>query len=129
MQAPEEVVPFVNEHLDLDNTPPAATDGLVIEFVPELEHHSIKGRCERWSSGRMIIKLVKAYWDGCNSDARRVLIHHELGHCLRKYEHRGEERPDTVVTSLMWPYLLKTEHYVAYRKEYHKEMVTKKWEP
>lgn len=81
-------------------------DNLSIHFIPALDG-SVIGEC--WDRGHGTtgipsILISKEYWDYANDVERRVLLFHEMGHCVLWRDHVETWQPFGV-TSIMYPYL------------------------
>lgn len=93
--------PFVDEYLTIINKEcledqinyPKKT---AIFYTNSFPDNQIAGECERWDGGWDII-ILRSEWDKITPDDKRVLIFHELSHCMLLKEH--VESPDNYMYS------------------------------
>lgn len=123
----DDLKPFVDAHIKLGGVYDLSSLTIVLE-VPDPNNRLIVGQCELWSDGRKVIRLDPDYWNSVGYYEKQALMHHELGHCIRSYEHRGTlDIRTSNFTSLMYPHTLPNGMYRGSVNKYNEELVNKEW--
>lgn len=71
-----------------------------------------------------IVGISKTYWEKCDPTERRILIFHELGHCLLGRAHEPVDVADPM-SSIMEPELIEEDEYLANKQYYDSELFFK----
>ena len=88
-----EFAPYVNEFRDILKANNVAdlysnVDGVSIEFAPS--DHGEDARCSYRFIAPPLITVRKEVWDVADDSSKRMLIYHELGHCVLGRDHTEE---------------------------------------
>lgn len=97
-------------------------DSLPINFEPL--KGTVVGVCFYIPSGNEIF-IDPVYWNNVNENKKRILILHELGHCVLNRRHKND-RHNGVHLSLMNETVINGSDYNEYYDFYHTELLTRK---
>jgi hypothetical protein len=103
---------------------PTTVGSIVIDYDPFTATDLVDlGQCE-W--GNLFhsphIRINKEQWNRLGETARRILLFHELGHCVLNRDHRTDLRSDQSPASIMFPSLLRSSTYENSRDYYWQEL-------
>lgn len=91
-------IPYYNDFYMQYGVMPAVS----IEFK-KLNAPVIVGVCDQYTDGYRQIQIDKNTWDSIDSNAKFVLIFHELGHCVFNRLHNRQVLNDGCPASIMNP--------------------------
>ena len=94
---------------------------LIINEFGDLGVGSRRAQCEL-GSGTPRIVVDRKYWEGYNEDERRMIMLHELGHCVLFRMHKEDEFDDGTPYSLMNPLLFDESLYLSSQEHYLHEL-------
>jgi hypothetical protein len=101
---------------------PIVAIDLVIQFG-QMEAAGQRGLCSIRGGDTPVITVEKAYWDRVDEMARGILMFHELGHCLSRRNHDTARDPESgLPDSIMYPYLLTKDQFLARQEKYLAEL-------
>jgi hypothetical protein len=127
----DEVAPYVVSYLALaaEYGMPASEERLEagsIRLVDSLDvdDPSILAICQGKNARYWRILIRKDVWAKANDTERKLLMYHELAHCVHGMDHRGE-RDGFSVTSIMYPNMLPAEFYLKQQKAFDRELFTR----
>lgn len=122
--------PYVAEFeaASIEANRPMIVDDLIIEFGPEEDFDvNQEARCIQKEGATPVIQVNPTRWANLDSNQRSFLMIHEKGHCVLKRDHvqtihLSEDRLEWVPDSMMYPYMLKGDHYARHRSELIQEL-------
>lgn len=88
---------------------PLSIDDISIHFDSSLDVTTL-GECRRYSQGTPLILINQQDWPNENDVIHRVLLFHELGHCILNREHLNT-LTNGIVTSIMYLYMQNSSMY------------------
>lgn len=83
--------------------------------------YGILGRCLKYSNGNRLIQIDPSYWTELNDSERKVLIYHELGHCVLGRPHSDKRELNIPLSMMNWA-LLDFSKYEEFSQEYELEL-------
>jgi hypothetical protein len=96
------VQPFVNEfHVDATAYGLGTIDenGLIVQFgTLWTDTSTVIGLCQT-SDGSPLVTLDQRWFDNADDESRRILVYHELGHCLLGQVHRPDSIMEPIILS------------------------------
>jgi hypothetical protein len=90
-----------------------------IEFVSMFPTNNELAQCEM---GFDHVEVRRDYWEMLSETSRKVLIFHELGHCIFNRIHRNDVYDDNCPKSIMSTYLMSDSCYNAHSQDLLKEL-------
>lgn len=82
------------------------------------------GVCLRYSSGVNEVIIDEEYWNsGISYYRQKIIIFHELGHCLLDRGHK-DEKYRGYYKSIMNTFIIRAEDYQEFEEEYYRELFT-----
>ena len=71
--------------------------GVTIQFADTstIPPGGVVGQCSNASWGSSTVTIDAKYWAGCSDVAKKVLLYHELGHCVLSEGHTSD--PDDIM--------------------------------
>ena len=106
---------------------PIQITDLIVRFSPDLGDN-VLGECWTGGSSTPTIYISMRYWPYETVVYRRIIMFHELGHCVLNREHEltGRIRNGYCTpSSIMWPYIIdETNMYLTNWNDYMVELFT-----
>lgn len=98
--------PYVNDFVDEGRSEGVTIviDNLSVRFADDIPGVAI-GQCSMFDHGTVgtpSIIIERAYWDSHSEIAKKVVIFHELGHCVLFREHVWGWTASNIVASIMY---------------------------
>ncbi len=106
------------------------TDITVIDFKPSTYMNSgsggtVVGVCEVYSNNTKQIHINSDWWPTTTETPKRILMYHELGHCVFNRNHDSRTMSDGKPNSLMNPILdIVVPYFLNHRNYYLEELST-----
>lgn len=91
-------------------------DNLIITFNHIDQHLGECNMYDHGTTGIPTIYINEVQWNYYSETSRKVMIFHEMGHCVLWREHSAS------FYSIMYPYLLGDSMYIYYWNDYMKEL-------
>jgi len=122
---PKEFLPLVNDFVAEGFTQgrsAQALDHSRLTMAFGTTEGNVIGLCYSGQGYKPSIVISRRFWDESSDTARKLVLHHELGHCVLDRRHREGRFTNGNPMSMMYPIILADQTYLAYQDYYEREM-------
>lgn len=119
----EEFKPYYSEFIDDLNlrNRRVSYSGIAIKFDKMKSSNNV-GECH-YSYPKHTVKINRTFWDVSSNTTKKIIIYHELGHCMLYKEHSEKLNSINQPVSIMYPRVLYASVFLRDELQYINELM------
>ncbi len=117
------VIPYIQQFFNYYGQD---TSQIEIDLVDKFTNTITNGQVGLCTTGISVkyntIQLSRSYWNQASDISKKILLFHELGHCLFNRIHKIDLYPDNCPRSIMFPDVLQESCFLLHQTDLLKEL-------